>query len=176
MVKSWEQQSKESSRAFAAFVCYRDLGLQRSCAKVAELLKLAAPSVLELSKRHNWQNRVRAWDAHVDSQIQKDQIGAVRVMKRRQIALALRAQKAADKGLKKFIAQFNESDGSRVSPYALKPDGLSKLLDVGCRLERLNRDEPEQSVELARASKFDNLSLEECESLRALIAKAEGIK
>lgn len=176
MINLWEQQPKESSRAFAAFVCYRDLGMQRSCAKVAEQLKISSPSVLELSQRHSWQNRVRAWDAYVDQQTQKDQIDAVKIMKRRQISLALRAQKAADKGLRKFISHFNESDGNRVSPYALKPDGLSKLLDVGCRLERLNRDEPEQNLELARSSKFDNLSLEECESLRALIAKAEGLK
>lgn len=176
MIHPWAQQLKESSRAFAAFICYRDLGLQRSCAKVAEQLNIAAPSVLELSKRHNWQNRVRAWDAHVDQQIQKDQIEAVKVMKQRQIALALKAQKAAGKGLKKFIAQFSGVDGDRVSPYALKPDALSRLLDVGCRLERLNRDEPEQNIELARASKFDNLSLEECESLRTLLAKAEGLK
>ncbi len=175
MANLWDQQPKESSRAFLAFTCYRDLGMHRSCAKVAEQLKMAAPSVLELSKRHSWQSRVRAWDSHVDQETQKEQIEAVKIMKRRQIALALRAQKAADKGLKKFIAQFNDKDGNGVSPYALKPDALSKLLDVGCRLERLNRDEPEQSLELS-GSKFDNLSLEECENLRALIAKAEGIK
>lgn len=175
MTNPWDQQPKESSRAFAAFICYRDLGMHRSCAKVAEQLKMAAPSVLELSKRHNWQSRVRAWDAHVDNETQREQIEAVKIMKRRQIALALKAQKAAEKGLNKFIDQFNEESG-RVSPYAIKPDALAKLLEMGCRIERLNRDEPEQSLEFSQGSKFDNLSLEECEHLRALIAKAEGVK
>lgn len=174
MINPWDQQPKESSRAFAAFICYRDLGMHRSCAKVAEQLKMASPSVLELSKRHNWQERVRAWDAHVDKETQKEQIDAVKTMKRRQIALALKAQKAAEKGLKNFIAQFNQ--GNRVSPYAIKPDALAKLLEMGCRIERLNRDEPEQSLEFSQGSKFDNLSIEECEDLRALIAKAEGVK
>ncbi len=175
MTNLWDQQPKESSRAFAAFVCYRDLGMYRSCVKVAEQLKMAPPSVLELSNRHNWQSRVRAWDAHVDQETQREQIEAVKIMKRRQIALALEAQEAAGKGLRKFIDQFNEK-GGRVSPYATKPDALARLLEMGCRIERLNRDEPEQSLEFSQGSKFDNLTIEECEHLRALIAKAEGIK
>lgn len=174
MANPWEQQAKESSRAFAGFVCYRDLGLQRSCAKVADELKIATSSVLELSKRHDWQNRVRAWDAYVDKQTQKDRIEAVKLMKQRQIALALEAQEAAGQGIRRFIDHLNDDHGDRISPYALKPDALSKLLEAGCRLERLNRDEPEQNLELSRTSKFDNLSLEECENLRALLTKAEG--
>jgi hypothetical protein len=175
MKNLWEQLPKESSRAFAVFINYRDMGMQRSCPKVAKHLGMNISSVLELAKRHNWQERVRSWDAHVDSETQREQIEAVKIMKRRQIALALQAQDAAERGLKKFIAQFVE-DGARVSPYATKPDALARLLEMGCRIERLNRDEPEQSLEFSHASKFDNLSLDECEHLRALIAKAEGIK
>ena len=173
MPNLWDQQPKESSRAFAVFITYRDLGLRRSCNAVAHQLKMNQSSVLELSKRNNWQERVRAWDAHVDQEIQKEQIEAVKIMKKRQIALALKAQKAADKGLRKFIAQF---DNEHISPYATKPDGLSKLLETGCRIERLNRDEPEQNVSLTHNSQFDNLTLEECENLRALLAKAEGVR
>ncbi len=171
MINLCDQQPKESSRAFAAFVVYRDLGLRRSCHAVAQQLKLNPSSVLELSKRHHWQERVRAWDAHIDQETQKAQLEAVKIMKKRQIALALKAQKAAEKGLRKFIAQFNDD---RIAPSTIKPDGLSKLLDTGCRLERLNRDEPEQNVTLTQGSKFDNLSLEECELLRSLMAKAQG--
>jgi len=173
MANLWDQQPKESSRAFAVFVVYRDLGLRRSCSAVAEHLKTGASSVLELSKRHNWQERVKAWDAYVDQETQKEQLEAVRIMKKRQISLALKAQKAAEKGLRKFIAQFNNDN---ILPSAMKPDGLAKLMESGCRIERLNRDEPEQNVTLTQSSKFDNLTLEECENLRALIAKAEGIR
>jgi len=177
MPNLWDQQPKESSRAFAVFVVYRDLGLRRSCNAVSTQLNKNPSSVLELSKRHNWQERVRAWDAHVDEETQKEQIEAVKIMKQRQIALALKAQRAVQKGLSKLIKQLDtNSAGGRISPYTIRPDALSKLLDTGCRLERLNRDEPEHSLEFSQGSKFDNLSLEECENLRALIAKAEGIK
>ena len=93
-------------------------------------------------------------------------------MKQRQIALALKAQKAAGLGIKKLIKQFNtDTSDCPISPNAMKPDGLSRLFDTGCRLERLNRDEPEQNLELTQQQNFDNLSLEEMETYRALISK-----
>ena len=91
MQNPWDQQPKESSRAFASFVANRDLGLRRSCNAIARQLKLNPTSVLELCKRHNWQERVKAWDAHIDKETQQQQIQAVKIMKQRQIALALKA-------------------------------------------------------------------------------------
>src|SRR5882757_2345713 len=101
MQNPWDQQPKESSRAFASFVAYRDLGLRRSCNAVARQFKLNPASVLELCKRHNWQERVKAWDAQIDKENQQQQVQAVKIMKQRQIALALKAQKAAEKGIKR---------------------------------------------------------------------------
>lgn len=173
MQNPWDQQPKESSRAFNAFTIYRDMGLKRSCNAVAQELKLNHSSVLELSKRHKWQDRVRAFDAYVDKEIQQQQVQAIKIMKQRQIELALKAQEAADKGIKYLIEQFNTSDGKSVSPYSMKPDALSRMLDIGCRLERLNRDVPEQNLELMEQN-FDHLSLEEMEAYRALIIKANG--
>jgi hypothetical protein len=56
----------------------------------------------------------------------------------------------------------------------LSAEGLSKILDIGCRLERLNRDEPEHNVEVVQQQNFDRLTLDEVETLRTLHAKAEG--
>lgn len=174
MKQPWEQLPEESSRAFASFIAYRDMGLRRSYHALAQQINKNPSSVAELSKRHDWLERARAWDAFVDREIQKEQIEAVRIMKQRQIGLAIKAQEAAEKGLKRFIAQFSEDKDGNVSPYATKPDGLSKLLDTGCRLERLNRDEPEQNIEFTQNSKLDNLSIEELEIYRNLVAKMEG--
>lgn len=168
MPNLWEQQPKESSRAFSVFVAYRDLGLRRSCGAVARKLSMNSSSVLELSKRHRWQERVKAWDAYVDKEIQNDQLSAVKIMKERQIALALKAQEAASNGLNILLEQFHSDTGN-----VMRPDALAKLMDMGCRLERLNRDEPEQNLELMQQSSFDNLSLEEMEDLRRLLTKAE---
>lgn len=64
--------------------------------------------------------------------------------------------------------------GAGRSLHKLSPKGLSKILNTGCRLERLNRDEPEQNLELVQPQNFDRLTLEECETLRNLHAKTEG--
>lgn len=163
MKNLWDQHPKETSKAFSVFLAYRDLGLRRSCNAVASQLSMNASSVLELSKRHNWQERVRAWDAYLDQETQLNQINQIKEMKERQIKLALNAQEVASRGLKSLLA----------SNTTFKPDSLSKLLDTGCRLERLNRDEPEQNLEVLNQSKFDNLSLEEMEILRNLLDKAQ---
>lgn len=163
MKNLWDQNQKEASKAFSVFLAYRDLGLRRSCNAVATQLNMNPSSVLELSKRHNWQERVRAWDTYLDQETQLNQINQIKEMKERQINLALNAQEVASRGLKSLLA----------SNTTFKPDSLSKLLDTGCRLERLNRDEPEQNLEVLNQSKFDNLSLEEMEILRNLLDKAQ---
>ena len=43
MTNPWDQQPKESSKAFLAFTAYRDMGLERSCQKVAESLRIFLP-------------------------------------------------------------------------------------------------------------------------------------
>ncbi len=171
MQNLWDQLPKESSRAFSVFIAYRDIGLRRSCNAVARQLDMNVSSVMELSKRHRWQDRVKAWDAHVDKETQSQQMAAVKIMKQRQIALALKAQKAAEKGIKILIKQFSPDSEGKISPHAMRPDGISRLLDIGCRLERLNRDEPEQNLELLQQQNFEKLSLEEQENLRNLLLK-----
>ena len=169
MQNSWDQQPTESSKAFERFALYRDMGAGRSLRKLARDLELNPSTLAEISKKHSWQERVAAFDAYIDRASQYNQIAQVRVMKRRQIALALRAQKVAEKGLKKLLRDMDDEHTLR----KLSPEGLSKILDIGCRLERLNRDEPEQRLEVTNQN-FDRLSLEECEMLRSLHTKAEG--
>lgn len=87
MKNLWDQHPKETSKTFSVFLAYRDLGLRRSCNGVASQLSMNPSSVLELSKRHNWQERVRAWDAYLDQETQLNQINKIKEMKERQINL-----------------------------------------------------------------------------------------
>ena len=170
MTNPWDQQSNESSKAFERFALYRDMGAGRSLRKLAKDLELNTSTLAEISAKHNWQERVTAFDAYIDKASQHNQIAQVKAMKRRQIILASRAQKVAEKGLKRILRDMDDEQLLR----KLSPEGLSKILDTGCRLERLNRDEPEQNVEVVQQQNFDRLTLEELETLRTLHAKAEG--
>lgn len=170
MINPWDQQPNESPKAFERFALYRDMGAGRSLRKLANDLELNPSTLAEISKKHNWQERVAAFDAYIDKASQHNQLAQVRAMKRRQITLALRAQKVAEKGLKKILRDMEDDSLLR----RFSPEGLSKILDTGCRLERLNRDEPEHNVGVVQQHNFDRLSLEECEMLRSLHAKAQG--
>lgn len=170
MFNPWDQQQNESSKAFERFAQYREMGAGRSLRKLAKDLGLNPSTLAEISTKHNWQERVVAFDAYIDRASQHNQIVQTKAMKRRQIVLALRAQKLAEKGLKKLMRDIDDDAFLRL----IRPESLSKLLDTGCRLERLNRDEPEQKLEVVQQQNFDRLTLEELETLHALHAKAEG--
>jgi hypothetical protein len=168
MTNTWERQLNESTKAYERFCLYRDMGAHRSLRKLAEDLGLNLTTLADNSKKHSWQIRASEFDDFIEQATRQNQLAQVRAMKRRQIVLALKAQKVALLGLKKLLREI-ESSEARV-----KPEGLAKLLDSGCRLERLNRDQPEQSVEIKAAQNFERLSEEELETMRRLIVKAEG--
>ena len=63
-VLAFEQQPKESNKAFAAFKIYLDLGPRRSLAAVAKKLGQSKCMPERWSRRYGWQARVLAWDAH----------------------------------------------------------------------------------------------------------------
>ena len=169
MTKIWDQRIDESSKAFEAFCTYRDMGTGRSLRKLSRMTNCHLSTLGEHSKKYDWQSRVVAWDTHLDQISQHNQAAELKEMKRRQIELAIRAQETAAKGLELFLAELTKN------PKAIcKPEGLARLLDSGCRLERLNRDEPEQSLEISHHQDFDQLEEEELETMRRLIAKAQG--
>jgi hypothetical protein len=150
MRNPWDQKPNESVKAFQRFAQYRDMGAGRSLHELAKDLELNASTLAEISTKHNWQERIAAFDAYIDKASQHNQVAQVKAMKRRQIALALRAQKVTEKGLKKILRDMDDKQLLR----KLSPEGLSKILDTGCRLERLNRDEPEQNVELVNQTQL----------------------
>lgn len=62
-IRPWDRQPQESSKAYEAFVAYRDLGAARSIPKAAQLLGKSATSVSVWSKRWRWLDRTAAWDS-----------------------------------------------------------------------------------------------------------------
>ncbi len=60
---AWERQEGESSKAFEAFATYRDLGAQRSLAKVGQILGKSTALMERWSRQHDWVARVEALEA-----------------------------------------------------------------------------------------------------------------
>jgi hypothetical protein len=63
---SWERQPRESAQAFAAFALYRDQMGRRSTAQAAATLDKSKRLIQRWSSRHQWVQRVRAYDRYLD--------------------------------------------------------------------------------------------------------------
>ena len=65
MVLPFEQQPRESDKAFAAFSVYLNLGPQRSLSLTAKQLGKSKTLMEEWSRKFEWQVRVKAYAAHL---------------------------------------------------------------------------------------------------------------
>jgi hypothetical protein len=61
---AFEQQPRESNKAFAAFKVYLDMGPERSIAGVSQKLAKSVPFLKRWSVKFDWGGRVAARDAH----------------------------------------------------------------------------------------------------------------
>jgi hypothetical protein len=61
----FEQQPRESARAFAAFKTYLELGSERSLAQVAQKLAKSGQLLKRWSAKYDWPARVQAHAAHL---------------------------------------------------------------------------------------------------------------
>jgi hypothetical protein len=181
----WDRAAGEGDSAFAAFVAYRDLprGSRSMESAANERRKGGAKASLSVfekfSRKWAWQARVLAYDRWVDRQVKASEIEAIKEMRRRHINMAMSFQGAAALALNKIIQA--EKSGAQLT---LKPSEVRDLAELGLKVERLNRGEPEAIVEErvvpdAEPSgpvqqSYAKLSREELIALRGLVDKARG--
>jgi hypothetical protein len=66
VAQPWERLTGESPQAFEAFAAYRDMGAERSLAKVARQLGKSTTLMERWSVGHHWVRRVDAWVVEAD--------------------------------------------------------------------------------------------------------------
>ena len=69
MSEVWERQEGETSKAFAAFLLYRDLGRSRSLASASSIDGVNTVKTRQFqlwSSKYNWVKRCQAWDEAQD--------------------------------------------------------------------------------------------------------------
>lgn len=159
----WDRYPDETDSAWGNFLVYRAMEpVDRSIVKAA--IKAGRnPSTFEAhSQRYSWVVRVRAYDQWRDRQAQMAEIEAVQEMKKRHIQMAMSFQGAAALALNKIIAaeQQKGKDG-KPGALTLKPTEVKELAELGMKIERLNRGEPEsiqeQKVELLASDRRTEL-------------------
>lgn len=126
-IAPWEQQPRESAKAFEAFAIYRDMGVERSVRKVTQRLNKSLTLIGKWSSRYNWPERARAYDRDLDRQAHAQAVRDVRSMTNRHIRIAMQLQAKALEALE----QLNVA--------TLSPKMQLAFLAKATEIERMNR-------------------------------------
>jgi hypothetical protein len=115
---AWSRQPDESARAFEAFELYRDMGAERSLAKVGRELGKSTALMERWSATHDWVDRVKALEAR-DAMLMRDAVQrhlaeraedhARRESKLREKALEVR-ERAMDRSLTMLKSPFYKQE------------------------------------------------------------------
>lgn len=135
----WERRESESTKAYEAFCIYRDMGRERSLAKVAEKLQKSETLMGRWSRENDWVKRAAKWDDEQDrierEIAQKEQAKAIKDMRKRHAdlgqAMLIKAARA--------LARIPDDD--------IKPQDISRMVDVASKLERISRGDVGEVVE-----------------------------
>jgi len=133
MAEIWERQKDESSKAYAAFCVYRDLGPERSLDKALSEANKKPTNRRHWSRwmeKYRWYERAQAYDDYIERKMRKENEKKILDMSDRHARLAVVLQQ-------KIAQRLQEID-----PSELSPADIARWLDVATKLERLSRGEP----------------------------------
>lgn len=131
--KPWEKQKGESHQAFEAFQLYRDLGVSRSQAKVAQQLGKSEALMQRWSGRWSWVARCDSWDREQDRQWRLEQAEARRDIARKHLRVGAAMMSKAVQRLQS------------VDPAQLTPNELERWLRTAAEMERVAAGEADDS-------------------------------
>jgi hypothetical protein len=147
---AFEQQHKESAKAFAAFSLYLSLGPDRSLAAVGRKLGKSVVLLQRWSRRWDWAGRVAAYAAHLAAAEREATAALVRAkaaewLKRDE---ALREQewetRAEAVALRREAIARWKANGNRCGSL----EGIARLLELGSTLGHRATGTPLERVEV----------------------------
>ena len=131
----WERQEGESAQAFQGFAAYRDMGAERSLAKVAQKLGKSKALMERWSVRWQWVVRSDAWDDELDRQTRVELKKGVTGMRKNHVNIAKAMLVKALQALQ------------RIPVDEMTPKDVSTMVDVAAKLERISRGEATERTE-----------------------------
>jgi hypothetical protein len=129
-IESSERQESEGSKAYAAFLRYRDQGEGRSYARVGQELGKSKTLIERWGKQWDWQHRVYVWESDQELERQRQNRKAILEMNGRQARIAELCQE-------KIMAKLRSMDEHEVA--SLSVTEMARLLAVSVAIERSSR-------------------------------------
>lgn len=170
----FEQQERESNKAFAAFKTYLELGTDRSLVSVADKLGKSRTLIERWSKKYDWPARVQAHGQHL-ADIERRAAEAVvtvsgvdwgrRQVEHREEEWSLRGELIA--AGRKVLEKFKE--GSRGATLG----DVARALDLASKLGRLSSGLPNEVKEV-KETVTGRLEIEWELALRKIYGGPEG--
>jgi hypothetical protein len=150
MTLMFEQQPRESTKAFAAFKTYFDLGPQRSLAQVAKAHGKSKTMIERWSRRFDWPARVQAHAAHLAA-VERQAIEGLALEKAVEWDKVHEAVKIAEwQRHKKLIALADEMlarwEKNKAKCGTL--EGIARVLELATKLARLAAGMPTEVKEV----------------------------
>ena len=134
-VQPWERQEGESAKAYEAFAEYRDMGAERSLAKVGQKVGKSKRMMEKWSKAHNWVVRVEQWDLEQDRLIRISLTKDIGAMRKRHADVAKAMLIKAARALQK------------IPDDEIKATDISRMVDVATKLERISKGDVGDVIE-----------------------------
>lgn len=175
MNHAFEQQPRESAKAFAAFSLYLNLGPQRSTAAVANKLAKSEQLIRRWSAKFGWTDRVAAHGAHL-AVIEREAVEAVARSKaaeweKRETQLReteWSMHEAAIAAAKRGLAAYMEKD----KVYANLAD-IARMLEIASKLGRLATGLDKSNGEQRDGDDLPGLRVEVTVALEKIYGQAE---
>jgi len=134
----WERRENETSKAFAAFIAYRDQEpLTRSIPQAAKDSGRKPQQFTRWSIKHDWVERAGAYDDFIDDHRRSKNLDIIDEMADRQAEAAMEMQNIAIESLKRIAEDMEVNPTLR-----LKEGNIMHYLTQGATLERVARGEP----------------------------------
>ena len=135
-VTAWDRQPEETGKAYTAFCAYRDMGRDRSLKKTVEQLGYKGwEPIRTWSSKFEWVERCSQYDAYLDGEARKLREKDILEMRDRHAKLATAMLAKAARALQK------------IPEDEIKPQDVSRMVEVAYKLERLARGETTEIVD-----------------------------
>lgn len=141
----WERQPKENEWAFLAFNLYKDIGVDRTVAKVARQLGKSESHCYMMHHKWKWTERAQAWDDEVQRKKNEATIKAAQDMAKRHASMSMAYQapflSMAKIAIDKIKADEDDFKEMEIDKFLKVFIDFAKTLDTITGVERKARGE-----------------------------------
>lgn len=136
LVYPWDQQPGEPEKAFHLFLCYLAIGKTRNYTEVFRTCGVSYPLICKYGESYSWKMRSDKHDIAKDKEMMVKLDEEVMLSKIRQQRIGKDMQELANRGLIMLNENVEE----------LSPQDITKLIDIGVKIERLALGSPNEIV------------------------------